>query len=174
MEQFTNLLNKFNNRLANVEVQILNSKVPSDTRQVSLSFGTVNETFKNSNNKRIRTIETVRDKEVDIFIRPTNVETQSREAAPIETERMTQMTATISPQTSTQQDSDMLVDVQETLDKKENERLDNFEKRMDSAFLSLSNMHHMFENFMNKITPNSQDTSPNNGYKDTILPNNSQ
>ncbi|PKB95326.1 hypothetical protein RhiirA5_386082 [Rhizophagus irregularis] len=174
MEQFTNLLNKFNNRLANVKVQILNSKAPSDTRQVSLSFGTVNETFKNSNNKRIRTIETVRDKEVDIFIRPTNVETQSREAAPIETERMTQMTATISPQTSTQQDSDMLVDVQETLDKKENERLDNFEKRMDSAFLSLSNMHYMFENFINKITPNSQDTSPNNGYKDTIPPNNSQ
>ncbi|PKY52451.1 hypothetical protein RhiirA4_496668 [Rhizophagus irregularis] len=31
MEQFTNLLNKFNNRLANVEVQILNSKAPSDT-----------------------------------------------------------------------------------------------------------------------------------------------
>ncbi|PKC03798.1 hypothetical protein RhiirA5_423232 [Rhizophagus irregularis] len=161
-------------RLANVEVQILNSKAPSDTRQVSLSFGTVNETFKNSNNKRIRTMETMRDKEVDIFIRPTNVETQSREAALIETERITQMTATISPQTSTQQDSDMLVDVQETLDKKENERLDNFEKRMDSAFLSLSNMHYMFENFINKITPNSQDTSPNNGYKDTIPPNNSQ
>ncbi|PKY25513.1 hypothetical protein RhiirB3_511140 [Rhizophagus irregularis] len=174
MEQFTNLLNKFNNRLVNVEVQILNSKAPSDTRQVSLSFGTVNETFKNSNNKRIRTMETMRDKEVDIFIRPTNVETQSREAAPIKTKRMTQMTATISPQTSTQQDSDMLVDVQETLDKKENERLDNFEKRMDSAFLSLSNMHYTFENFMNKITPNSQDTSPNNGYKDTTPPNNSQ
>jgi type VI protein secretion system component Hcp len=75
MEQFTNLLNKFNNRIVNVEVQILNSKAPSDTQQVSLSFGTVNETFKNSNNKRIRTMETVRDKEVDIFIRPTNVET---------------------------------------------------------------------------------------------------
>jgi hypothetical protein len=87
---------------------------------------------------------------------------------------MTQMTATISPQTSTQQDSDMLVDIQETLDKKENERLDNFEKRMDSAFLSLSNMYHTFENFINKITPNSQDTSPNNGYKDTTPPNNSQ
>ncbi|CAB4409441.1 unnamed protein product [Rhizophagus irregularis] len=83
-------------------------------------------------------METVRDKEVDIFIRPTNVETQSREVALIET-----------PQTSTQH---------------------NFEKRMDSAFLSLSNIHHTFENFMNKITPNSQDTSPNNGYKDTTPP----
>ncbi|PKY62360.1 hypothetical protein RhiirA4_488720 [Rhizophagus irregularis] len=31
IEQFINLLNKANNRLANIEVQILNSKVPSDT-----------------------------------------------------------------------------------------------------------------------------------------------
>ncbi|CAB4374737.1 unnamed protein product [Rhizophagus irregularis] len=68
----------------------------------------------------------MRDKEVNNFIRLTNIETQSREAALIKTERMTQMTATIPPQTSTQQDSDI------------------------------------------------QDTSPNNGYKDTIPPNNSQ
>ncbi|PKY62119.1 hypothetical protein RhiirA4_488034, partial [Rhizophagus irregularis] len=174
MEQFTNLLNKFNSRLANVEVQILNSKAPSDTRQVSLSFGTVNETFKNGNNKRVRTTETVRDKEVDIFIKPTNVETQSREAAPIETECMTQMTANISPQPSMQQDNGMLVDVQETTDKNENNRLDNFEKRMDSAFLSLSNMHHTFENFMNKITPINQDANQNSGHNDTTSPNNSQ
>ncbi|PKK62713.1 hypothetical protein RhiirC2_789952 [Rhizophagus irregularis] len=52
----------------------------------------------------------MRDKEVNNFIRLTNIETQSREAALIKTERMTQMTATIPPQTSTQQDSDMLVD----------------------------------------------------------------
>ncbi|RGB24273.1 hypothetical protein C1646_676498 [Rhizophagus diaphanus] len=112
----------------------------------------VNETFKNGNNKRIRIMEAVNDKEADIFIRPINVKTQSREAAPIETERMIQMAANTSLQTLTQQNNNMLVDVQETTDKNENNRLDSFEKRMDSAFLSLTNMHHTFESFMNKIT----------------------
>jgi hypothetical protein len=188
LDQFTELLNKFNNRLNNLEMHVINQP-QQPQRQTDLNFGNVDMTFTNSNNKRAKTVQAVRDQsgkvvpstriissDNDGFMNLPNTEISCQTTALSAPGKLLTPVAPSIPVEvlrslpSTESNNDMVIDSQPNLQIDENTRISNMEKKMDSAFASLSGFAQNFDSWLASAnqgrspTQSNNDTAPSNNH----------
>lgn len=176
MEKFTELLNSFNSRLNNLEMQMIKRPQHNDT-QPDLRFGTVDSTFTNNNNKRAKTVQPSRDTSIAApVVDPKTIVSPSNDGfKELSTTEFYNYTDTPKVQDKSQpplditanSTNDMLIDSQSTFNKDEHARLDKMEVNMNRAFASLEGISNKFASWVNPH-------NPNQSHNDTYPPNNNQ